>query len=106
MLKAVKNQFRQPLAGRHPAALVRYAAIGQVGDPLVLEDPAGGRIALADAAPFTSDPPSCHLLPLLRPEALSDGAALLRFWWDPEVNVLRAQPLSLLTGEEVIRLTY
>lgn len=106
VLKAVKNQFRQPLAGRRPAALVRYAAIGQVNDTLTLEDPAGGRIALADDAPFATDPGSCHLLPLLRPEALRDGVALLRFWWEPEANVLRAQTLSLVTGNELLRLTF
>lgn len=109
VLKAVKNQFRQPLAGRRPAALVRFAALGQTADgdnTLTLEDPAGGRIALADAAPFATDPPSCHLLPLLRPETLRDGAALLRFWWEPEANVLRAQPLSLITGNELLRLTF
>lgn len=108
VLKAVKNGLRQPLASRRPAALVRYGAIGTVGEGnvLALEDPAGGRIALADAAPFATDPGSCHLLTLLRPETLRDGVALLRFWWEPEANVLRAQPLSLVTGAEIIRLTY
>jgi hypothetical protein len=101
--KDVKGQLRSPLGDRHPLALVKYRALGKVGEQLVLEDSAGERVVLSDDG---SDPAALPLLPLIPTAMLRDQVMLLRFNHDLDEQKLRAKPLSILTATEVLRLTY
>jgi hypothetical protein len=55
VLKDVKTQLKSPLGDRHPAALLRYRALGRAGDEFILEDPNGERLVLADDG-YDGDP--------------------------------------------------
>jgi hypothetical protein len=105
VLKEVKTQLKSPLGERHPVALVKYRALGMAGDAFVLEDPNGERLGLADDG-YADDPPTLPLLPLLPEDTRRDQALLVRFHHDLDSQKLRAKPLSLVTGSEVIRLTF
>ena len=105
VIKDVKTQLKSPLGDRHPLALVRFRALGQAGDELVLEDGKGERLVLAEDG-YAGDPATLPLLSML-PRALHrDQAMLLRFHHDLDSQRLRAKPLSLVTETDVIRLTY
>ncbi|MBN8246064.1 MAG: SWIM zinc finger family protein [Verrucomicrobia bacterium] len=105
VIKDVKTQLKSPLGDRQPCALVRYKTLGRVGEAVVLEDPTGERLVLAeDAEP--GEPGTLPLLSLLPAAMLRDQAVLLRFHHDLDARTLHAKPLSLVTAADVVRLTY
>lgn len=105
VVKAVKSQLKTPLGDRHPFALVRYRSLGRAGDEIVMEDPAGERLVLTDAA-HNGEPATLHLLSML-PKALHrDHAMLVRFHHDLDTQKLHAKALSIVTESEIIRLAY
>jgi hypothetical protein len=104
VIKEVKNNLKAPLADKQPIFALRFARIGEVGGVPVVEDAQGERLTMTDAG-MTEEPPSCHLLPLLSP-ALFEGQALVaRFRHDLDRRKLEVKPLSIVTGERVVRLT-
>jgi hypothetical protein len=105
VLKDVKTQLKSPLGERHPVALVRYRALGRAGDDFIIEDPNGERLGLAEDG-YAGDPPTLPLLPLLPKAAHASQVMLVRFHHDLDSQKLRAKPLSIVTEEDVIRLTY
>jgi hypothetical protein len=105
LLKDVKAQLKSPLGSRHPFALVRYKALGRAGEDLIIEDQSGERLILAEHD-HDSEPATLHLFPMLPKSVRRDHAMLVRFHHDLDSQKLRAKPLSIVTGEEVIRLTY
>ena len=104
VVKQVKNGLKGPLADKQPIHAVRFKRVGRVGETLVAEDAAGGRLALTDAG-MTEEPASCHLLSLLPPAALLDQVMVVRFRHDLDTRQLRVKPLSLVTADAVVRLT-
>ena len=105
VLKAVKTQLKSPLGNRHPFALVRYRALGRAGEEFVIEDPSGERLMLADDD-HESEPATLPLLPMLPKGIFHDQVMLVRFHHDLDTQRLRAKPISIVTGSDIIRLTY
>lgn len=103
-VKAVKNQLKNPLDGRHPAMLLWFVGIERAGERLALVDEAGNRLALGDLAALGQ--PTTQLLSLLRPEQTARQAALVIFGHELDSGELTAQPLSLVTERGVVRLLY
>lgn len=104
-LKLIKNQLKSPLANKQPLALVNFSQIGQVEDQLILEDKQGARISLRESI-HRDVPGMLHLLPMLPAKSLKDQTVLLRFHHQLDKQILAAEPLSIITSDEVIRLTY
>ena len=105
VFKDVKSQLKSPLGDRHPFALVRYRALGQAGDNMILEDQSGERLVLGDET-NDSEPPTLHLLPMLPPAARHNQAMLVRFHHDLDTQMLHAKPLSVLIENDIIRLAF
>src|SRR5213078_1520888 len=78
VLKDVKTQLKSPLGDRHPVVLVKYRALGRVGDDFTIEDPNGERLVLADDG-YAGDPATLPLLPMLPKEVRHGQAMLVRF---------------------------
>jgi hypothetical protein len=105
VIKEVKTQLRTPLGDRHPFALIKFRALGRAGDDVIIEDQTGERLVLADDQ-HGGEPATLSMLPMLPREARHDQALLVRFHHDLDSQKLRAKPLSVVTGEEIIRLTF
>jgi hypothetical protein len=105
VIKDVKLQLKSPLGDRHPVALVKYRALGRAGDDCVIEDMSGERLTLADDG-HAGDPATLPLLPMLPKAVRQDQVMLVRFYHDLDSQKLRAKPLSIVTTDEIIRLTY
>lgn len=105
VIKDVKTQLKSPLGDRHPVALVKYRALGRVGEEYVIEDAAGERLILADDG-LAADPDTLPFLPMISADVRQDQAMLVRFTHDLDAQTLRAKPLSIVTATDVIRLTY
>jgi hypothetical protein len=105
LLKDVKAQLKSPLGNRHPFALVRYRALGRAGEELIIEDQNGERLVLAEHD-HNSEPDTLHLFPMLPKSVRRDHAMLVRFHHDLDSQKLRAKPLSVVTEDDIIRLTY
>jgi hypothetical protein len=105
VLKDVKMQLRTPLGERHPYALLRCRALGQADGEAILEDAAGERLVLADDH-HDSEPATLPLLPMLPRSTRHEQALLVRFHHNLDTQRLCAKPMSILTENEIIRLTY
>ena len=105
VVKTVKTQLRTPLGDRHPLALLRYHRLGRVAEEFVVEDQTGERLVLADDQ-HDSEPPTLPLLPLLQKQILQNQVLLVRFHHDLDSQRLRVKPLSVVTEDEIVRLTY
>jgi len=105
VIKTVKVQLRTPLGDRHPFALVRYRALGRAGDMVMIEDQTGERLVLADN-PKDDEPDTLPLLPMLAKPLRTEQAMLVRFQHDLDSQKLCAKPLSIVTPEEIVRLTF
>jgi hypothetical protein len=105
VIKDVKTQLRTPLGDRHPFALIRYRALGRAGEDVIIEVQSGERLALADDQ-YGGEPATLPLLPMLPRDARRDQVMLVRFHHDLDSQKLRAKPLSVVTENEIIRLTY
>jgi len=105
VLKDVKSQLKSPLGDRHPLALVKFRALGGAGENVIMEDPNGERLVLAEDG-HAGDPETLPLLKLLPLHVLHDQALLVRFHHDLDSQKLRAKPLSIVTENEIIRLSF
>jgi len=105
VIKDVKSQLKSPLGDRHPFALIKYRALGRAGEEIIIEDQAGERLVLADDD-YDGEPATLPLLPMLPKTVQHDQALLVRFHHDLDSQKLQAKPLSIVTANEVIRLTY
>lgn len=105
VLKDVKTQLKSPLGDRRPVALLKYRSLGRVADELVIEDPTGERLALADDD-YPGDPATLPLLSMLPKAVCHDQAMLVRFHHNLDTRKMRGKPLSIVTEEDVIRLTF
>ncbi len=100
VIKTIKNQIKNPLSDKNPLALLSFSRIGQVEGLFVAEDEKGQRLVLEDAF----EQKSTHMLELVDEKVLMDNCMLVRFYHNPDTGKLRAQPLSLITNDRIIRL--
>ena len=104
-VRTIKNELKNPLAGKNPVQLLRFSKLGAVCGRPVLENKDGERLVLSDI-PQGSEPPSTQLLSLLDKSDLGEGAVLVRFEHDLNARALQAQPLSIISDTGIKRLTY
>jgi hypothetical protein len=104
VVKEVKNNLKGPLADKQPIYALQFRGIGQVDGIPVVEDAKGERLAMTDTG-MTDEPASCHLLQLISPELHENQILVVRFRHDLDTRKLRVKPLSIVTGNSVVRLT-
>jgi hypothetical protein len=105
VIKEVKTQLKSPLGDRRPCALVWYRALGRAGEHVIIEDQNGERLVLADDD-HPGEPSTLPLLAMLPREVRQNQVMLLRFHHELDSQKLNAKPLSVVTENEIIRLTY
>ena len=108
-MKEIKAQLKFPLADKRPVAALNFSRIGVVGSgdsaQLVAEDAAGERLVLTDTKLF-AEPDCCHLLHMLPPRLLEKQTLVARFHHDLDSKTLQIKPLSIISTDEIVRLTY
>ena len=104
VIKQVKNQIKNPLSDKRPVVLLQFAEIKKMETAYILLDEQGKQIPLADI-PYLGEP-TTHLLPMLNKTFLQNQAILVMFEHNWKHNRLEAQPLSIVTTNEVVRLLY
>jgi len=106
VIKKVKNQIKNPLSDKMPAALVAYQSIERVNDDTyILRDAQNKQIPLASNLLEAPQQPPV-ILGLLQPEELRNQAALIVFRHELESGRLVAQIMSIVTDRRLIRLLY
>ncbi|MDQ0873671.1 hypothetical protein QFZ77_002330 [Paenibacillus sp. V4I3] len=104
VIKQVKNQIKNPLSDKRPVVLLQFAEIKKTETAYILLDEQGKQIPLADI-PYLSEP-TTHLLSMLNKTFLQNQAIMVMFEHNWKHNRLEAQPLSIVTTNEVVRLLY
>jgi hypothetical protein len=104
VIKQVKNQIKNPLSDKRPVVLLRFAEIKKADTSYVLLDEQGKQLPLADIS-YLSEP-TTHLLSMLNKTFLQNQAIMVMFEHNWQSNRLEAQPLSIVTTNEVVRLLY
>ncbi|MDR6550599.1 SWIM zinc finger family protein [Paenibacillus qinlingensis] len=104
MIKNVKNQIKNPLSDKRPVVLLQFADMKKTETSYVLLDEQGKQLPLGDI-PYLSEP-TTHLLPMLNKAFLQNQVMLVMFEHNWQHNRLEAQPLSIVTTNEVVRLLY
>jgi hypothetical protein len=105
LLKEVKSKLKAPLADKRPIYVLKYAKVGKIDNEVVLEDAKGHRLVLTDVG-MTEEPASTYLLGLLPPALLQNQVMVARFYHNLETRQLRIKPLSIVTDNQIIRLTF
>ncbi|WP_141501244.1 SWIM zinc finger family protein [Paenibacillus luteus] len=103
-VRAVKNQLKSPLADKNPVMLLHAAQIAQIGEGYVLVDEQGARLPLAHIQRINQ--PTMQLLPYVSPSMLTETAVLVMFEDRLAEGKLVAQPLTLMTNDDIVRLFY
>jgi hypothetical protein len=83
---------------------LQFRRIGLVENIPVVEDSKGERLCMTDVG-MTEEPASCHLLHLVPAELHENQVLVVRFRHDLDTRKLRVKPLSIVTKENVVRLT-
>ncbi len=104
LVKIVKGNLKGPLSEKQPVCMLAFRRIGTVGDQMVIEDKSGNRLALTDHG-IAEEPPSLQLLRLIPSELLSDQVLVGRFRHDLDSHRLELKPLSIISNQEIVRLT-
>lgn len=102
VIKMVKNHMKNPLNGKEPIALLHYSKIGKIDDHWVIEDIEGKRLVLKQYD-YQLD---CNILSLLNTEYITNQAVLVKFNYDIETRRLEAYPISIVSKDKIIRLTF
>ncbi len=105
VIKEVKKQVKNPLSNKNPEVLIAYSKLGKIEDKFVVEDETGKKIVIQNSFNNTGRS-TCDLLGLLNPEVFSKGAMLVRFEFNLDTGKIYAEPLSIITDNEIIRLVY
>jgi hypothetical protein len=103
--KEVKTHLKGPLADKRPIYALNFKQLGRVGDVYVAVDAKGQRLAMTESG-LSEEPPSCRLLSLLPQETLHEQTLVARFHHDLDSGLLRIKPLSIVTRQEIVRLTF
>ncbi|MCY9661167.1 SWIM zinc finger family protein [Paenibacillus chondroitinus] len=105
VIKQVKNVIKNPLSDKHPVMLLRFTEIRKTdADSYVLLDEQGKQLPLADIQYLNET--TTNLLPMLNKALLTNQVILVMFEQNWKFNRLEAQPLSIVTANEVVRLLY
>jgi hypothetical protein len=101
VLKAYRDQLKNPLSPLDAVFLVRAAKYGRAGDAPLIDDGAGGRVLVRD--------PREAIYPTTRnfaqaAGAFGPGSVALRLWFDPTERAVFGQALALFAGETHLRL--
>ncbi|CAH1058038.1 SWIM zinc finger family protein [Paenibacillus pseudetheri] len=103
--KQIKNQLKNPLADKNPVMLLHVNKISKSQqDQFVLTDESGQYLVLDQIVALEQD--TLALLQYFTLEELSDTTMLLMFEHQLDTGRLKAQPLTLIKGIEMIRLLY
>lgn len=103
-VKEAKNLLKDPLAGPALYGLFAYRRIGRTSAGPALEDGQGDTILLGDLPGAEPTVSRVGLLP--DPELLEGQVLLGALFYDRPGRRMRLAPLSILTGERVVRLLY
>ncbi len=105
LVKEVKSHLKAPLADKRPVYAMNFAKLGTVGDDYVIEDKNGERLVLTEIG-AAEEPPSRYLLGLLPKELHEKQTLVGRFYHDLDSGKLQVKPLSIVTSDAVVRLTF
>jgi hypothetical protein len=103
-VKDVKSHLKAPLADKQPIYALNFQRLGVVEGKYVAEDAKGERLVLTDTG-MTEEPASCHLLGLLPPELFVNQTLIARFRHDLDTRKLQIKPLSIVSSDNITRLT-
>lgn len=99
----MKNQLKNPLSDSNPVMLLHVSGIGRNAEgQYAITDESGQSIGLADVYME----PTVPMLRYLPEEKLSGVSMLVMFEHNLATGRLWAQPLSIITTNEIIRLLY
>ncbi|OPH51853.1 hypothetical protein BC351_34115 [Paenibacillus ferrarius] len=104
VIKQVKNLIKNPLSDKHPVVLLHFSEIKKTDTSYVLIDEKGKQLPLTDISYLGE--PTTNLLTMLTKPHLHNQAMLVMFEHNWTHNRLEAQPLSIITANEIIRLLY
>jgi hypothetical protein len=101
LLKALRNQLKNPLYPTEAVLLLAVRRFGALGDELVAEDPAGARLVLRDpeGAPFSTTSTLRRAA-----AAFGPGTLAVRLYLEPRARAVYGQGLALFAGGEQLRL--
>ena len=105
LVKEVKGHLKSPLVDKRPVYAMSYAKICEVGGQIVVEDSKSNRLVLTETG-MPEEPTSRYLLGLLPKSLLTKQTMLVRFYHDLDTRQLQVKPLSIVTKNDVIRLTF
>jgi hypothetical protein len=101
LLKALRNQIKNPLYPPEAVLLLAVERFGALGDELVAEDAAGARLVLRDP----DEAPLSTTSTLRRAAAaFGPGTLAVRLYFEPLSRAVYGQGLSLFAGGEHLRL--
>lgn len=102
--KAAKNLLKNALADPMFIRLIAYEEIGRTEAGLTLRTGDNGTILLGDMPGME---PTCSRIPLLPDGNLLKNQVLLGgFYYDAKSRRLKMQPISIITGSDIVRLLY
>jgi len=104
IITRVKENFRDPLAERSAAILLRLHKTFINGDHLVLEDEKGGLLTVKDLP--EDDAPTSELLRTILPSNPERYALLVEVNDDLQTNLFSVKPLTIVNPDRIIRLLY
>ncbi|UQA61333.1 hypothetical protein [Polyangium aurulentum] len=101
LLKALRNQLKNPLYPPEAVMLLAVQRFGALGDELVAEDAAGARLVLRDpeGAPFSTTSTLRRAA-----AAFGPGTLAVRLYFEPISRAVYGQGLALLADGEHLRL--
>lgn len=102
VVKRIKNYIKNPLKQKTSIALLYYSKMGKIDGNWVIEDVEGKRLVLKQHS-YELD---CSILSLLNTEYMTNQTVLVKFNYDTETRRLEAYPLSIVSKEKIIRLTF
>jgi len=104
LIKTVKSSIKNPLMDKNPVAFIRLHKASLFGNRVVLEDESGNKLTLKDSERFDNSVENT-LQAILSPE-MKGFCMTVAFENNIESGLFSARPLSILTGEKIIRLLY
>ncbi len=102
--KAIKNILKNAMAQPMLIKLVAFKQIGKISEGFALVDASGDTILLGDMPLLEETIVRLSMLP--DSSLLNDQVLLAAFYYDRNTRRLLAQPLSIITEENIIRLLY
>lgn len=106
VVKAIKSNIKNPLNNKAPYALLSLEKAYMVGNDILLEDANGSIITLRNDQDSISIINTVESLKNILPNEVKGMGLLVMFNSDMTEGLLYAQPISLLTKDQIIRLLY